>query len=336
MSKPVSVLSAKKIGVILVNLGTPDKADYWSVRRYLSEFLSDKRVIELPFIFWQPLLQGIILTIRPHKVAKSYQRVWNKAENKSPLAVITQGQAEKIKARFSDQSVHVEWAMRYGKPSIQKAIDALSQKGCDHLLVVPLYPQYSATTTAAVNDKVFQILMAQRRQPALRTLFSYADDPAYINALKEQVEAHCASLSTKPERILISFHGLPQRYVNAGDPYAQECEKTAHALRQALGKTAEEMPMVFQSRFGPDRWLEPNIADVIKGYKEQNIQNIAVIAPGFLADCLETLEEINHEYRALFLSEGGKEFSYFPCLNDEEITINFLENLIQKELQGWI
>lgn len=325
-----------KIGVLLVNLGTPEGTDYWSIRRYLSEFLSDKRVIELSSLLWQPILQGIILSIRPHRLGSSYERVWDKAQNKSPLAVITQNQAETLQIDLVDQHICVEWAMRYGKPSIKDKLTFLKDEGCQKILILPLYPQYSATTTATVNDEVFRVLMQYRQQPAIRTLYSFADHPDYIEALKQTIQEKLETLSEAPERILLSFHGLPHRYVDAGDPYEQECHKTAAALRNALGKTKEEMPLVYQSRFGPDKWLGPNIADVIAEYTQQGIQRIAVIAPGFMADCLETKEEIDHEYRELFLSKGGKEFTYIPCLNDHPLAIKLLKKIISQEIQGWV
>ncbi|CAI3949290.1 Protoheme ferro-lyase (ferrochelatase) (HemH) (PDB:1AK1) [Commensalibacter communis] len=326
----------RKIGVLLVNLGTPEGTDYWSIRRYLSEFLSDKRVIELSSLLWQPILQGFVLAFRPRRLGHSYKKIWDNVKNKSPLAVFTQNQAESLQIDFANQNICVEWAMRYGKPSIEKKLDFLIEQGCNHILILPLYPQYSATTTATVNDEVFRVLMSYRQQPAIRTLFSFPDHPDYIKALHHTIQEQLQSRAVQPERILLSFHGLPLRYVKAGDPYEQECQKTAAALRDAFGKTEQEMPLVYQSRFGPDKWLGPNIADVIKEYNKQGIQNIAVVAPGFMADCLETKEEINCEYRELFLSNGGKEFTYIPCLNDHPLAISLLKNIIQQEIKGWI
>lgn len=328
--------NASKIGVLLVNLGTPEGTDYWSIRRYLSQFLSDKRVIELSSWIWQPILQGIILTFRPHRLGRSYNRIWDKTYNKSPLAVITQSQAETLQVELAHQNICVEWAMRYGRPTIKEKFNFLQEQGCDRIFILPLYPQYSATTTATVNDEIFRVLIKKRQQPALRTLYSFADHPDYIHALHYTIKTQIEALPAPPERILLSFHGLPLRYVNAGDPYEQECHKTAAALRNAMNKSKEEMPLVYQSRFGPDKWLGPNIADVIKDYPKQNIRNIAVVAPGFMADCLETKDEINHEYRELFLTEGGKEFSYIPCLNDHPLALKLLKNLIFQEIQGWV
>lgn len=325
-----------KIGVLLVNLGTPEGTDYWSIRRYLSQFLSDKRVIELSSFLWQPILQGVILTFRPFRLRSSYARVWDKSHDKSPLAVITQKQAEALQMEMTDKHLCIEWAMRYGKPSIEEKLGCLQEQGCDRIFIFPLYPQYSATTTATVNDEVFRILMKKRKQPALRTLHSFADHPDYIYALQQIIKEQLNRLSTQPERILLSFHGLPKRYIDAGDPYEQECQKTAIALREVMGKSKEEMPLVYQSRFGPDKWLGPNIADEIKEYAKQGIHNIAVVAPGFMADCLETKEEINYEYRELFLSQGGEEFTYIPCLNDHPLALVLLKNLITQETKEWV
>lgn len=325
-----------KIGVLLVNLGTPEGTDYWSIRRYLSQFLSDKRVIELSSVLWQPILQGVILTFRPRRLGSSYSRIWDKTYNKSPLAVITQSQAEALQVDLNNQNICVEWAMRYGKPSIKEKFDFLQQQGCNRILLLPLYPQYSATTTATVNDEAFRVLMKKRIQPSIRTLYSFADHPDYINALHHTIQTHLDQLSTPPDRILLSFHGLPIRYINAGDPYEQECHKTAAALRKVMGKSKEDMPLVYQSRFGPDKWLGPNIADVIKTYPKQNIRNIAVVAPGFMADCLETKEEIDHEYRQTFLEGGGDKFTYIPCLNDHPLALELLKRIINQEIQGWI
>ncbi|MDI2112022.1 ferrochelatase [Commensalibacter nepenthis] len=325
-----------KIGVLLVNLGTPEGTDYWSIRRYLSEFLSDKRVIELSSWLWQPILQGFVLTFRPRRLGHSYKKIWDKTKNKSPLAVVTQNQAETLELEFTQQHICIEWAMRYGNPSIKKKLNFLKDQDCNHIFVLPLYPQYSATTTATVNDEVFRTLMGYRQQPAIRTLFSFADHPDYIKALQHTIQEQLQLLAVQPERILLSFHGLPLRYVKAGDPYERECQRTAAALRAVLGKTEQEMPLVFQSRFGPDKWLGPNIADVITEYTKQGIQNIAVVAPGFMADCLETREEIDYEYRTLFLSNGGKEFTYIPCINDHPLAITLLKNLIDQEIKGWV
>lgn len=330
-----AVEEQKKIGVLLVNLGTPEAPTYGAIRRYLSEFLSDKRVIEMPSFLWQPILQGFILTFRPHRVAKAYARIWNQQVNKSPLSVITEQQAQQLQARFKDKSIYIDWAMCYGKPAIEQKIYHFMKQGYYHLIILPLYPQYSATTTATVHDRIFKILLNCRKQPALRTLFSFADDPSYIQALQKQIEKTLNPLMNKPERILLSFHGLPQAYVDKGDPYEKECQKTAINLRQVMHQTEEEMPIVYQSRFGPSQWLEPNIVDVIKQLAWQGIKYIAVMAPGFMADCLETLDEINHEYRQLFVQEGGEEFTYIPCLNDQEYAIDMLEALISRELKGW-
>ncbi|MBI0075112.1 ferrochelatase [Commensalibacter sp. M0357] len=331
-----TVVSPKKIGILLVNLGTPEAASYGAIRRYLSEFLSDRRVIEMNPLIWQPILQGIILTVRPFRIVKPYRMIWDNQENKSPLSVITERQIQKLQSRFKNKPVLIDWAMSYGKPSIEQKISHFLKKQFYHLFLLPLYPQYSATTTASVNDKLFRILQKYRKQPAIRTMFSFADHPVYVQALYKQIEMTLNSLSEQPERIILSFHGLPQTYVDRGDPYEQECQKTATALRKMMNKDERYMPLVYQSRFGPGKWLEPNITDVIKKLVTEGVRNIAVMAPGFITDCLETIEEIGHQYKALFLKEGGKKFIYIPCLNDGEIGIDMLEGLINEELRGWI
>ncbi len=330
------VENKKKIGVLLVNLGTPDAPSYGAIRCYLSEFLSDRRVVEINPLIWQPILQGIILTFRPLRIAKSYQMIWDKQVNRSPLSIITEQQVQKLQSRFKDKPVLIEWAMCYGKPTIKKKIHYFLKKNYHFLYIFPLYPQYSATTTASVNDQVFKLLLKCRKQPAIRTSYSFADHPAYIKALQQQIDSSLNNLSEQPERILLSFHGLPQAYIEKGDPYEYECQKTAKALRSLMQKSEPEMPLVYQSRFGPNKWLEPNIIDVIKQFAKEGIKNIAVISPGFMSDCLETIEEINYQYRNLFLEEGGKMFTYIPCLNDGEIAIKMLESLILNELKGWI
>ncbi|CAK7192981.1 Ferrochelatase [Commensalibacter sp. Nvir] len=324
-----------KIGVLIVNLGTPKSTDYWAIRAYLSEFLSDKRMIELSPWIWQPILQGIILTFRPLKLSRSYKRIWDKVANTSPLQRITESQADKLSKKFEKTMVIVDWAMRYGEPKLEKKLLSLINQNCTRILILPMFPQYSATTTASVNDVVFKTLLTCRKQPAIRTVYSFADDKEYIQALKAAIEQKLSQENCNPERILLSYHGLPQSYVAKGDPYEEECNKTTCALRRLMGLTEKEMPHVYQSEFGPSRWLKPNIKKVIRRYLAQGIKHIAVVAPGFVVDSMETLEEIDREYRRMFLRGGGKSFIYVPCLNDSDLAINFLEQFVFKESAGW-
>ncbi len=322
-------------GVLLVNLGTPDAADTRSVRRYLSEFLSDRRVIEANQLIWQPILQGIVLNTRPRKSAANYRRIWNTERNESPLRTYTRGQAEGLEARLAADGVPVEWGMRYGAPTTASGIDRLIARGCDRILLLPLYPQYSATTTATANDQAFRALMRLRRQPALRTAPSFPDDPAYIEALAASVRRTLAGLDWTPEILIASFHGLPVEYVQRGDPYVTECARTMNALREALGMTPQELPLTFQSRFGPTRWLGPYTEPKVKKLAAAGVRRIAVLTPGFLADCIETLDEIGNELREAFLHAGGERFVTVPCLNDSPDAIAMLERLVRRELGGW-
>ncbi|NHO31915.1 ferrochelatase [Acetobacter fallax] len=325
-----------RVGILLVNLGTPDDTGFSGVRRYLSEFLSDQRVIEASPALWQPILQGIVLTVRPRRSGAAYRRIWNEERNESPLRTYTREQAERLTMRFSDETVSVVWGMRYGTPSVAQAVEELMTAGCDRILCMPLYPQYSATTTATANDQLFRFLMKLRRQPAIRTLPAFADHPAYIKALAGTTRQTLATLSTPPQMIVTSFHGLPNEYVAKGDPYRTDCERTVAALRTAMGMTEDDMPLTFQSRFGPAKWLEPYTAPFIAGLPARGIRRIAVIMPGFMADCIETLDEIGNEVRAEFLAAGGEELTLIPCLNGSPEAIDLLEALARSELQGWI
>jgi ferrochelatase len=329
------IVRVGKVGVLLVNLGTPDGTDYWSIRRYLSEFLSDRRVIELSPWLWQPILQGVLLTLRPQKTGRAYQVVWCKERNESPLKTITRAQAEGLGRRFGD-TVEVDWAMRYGSRPIDSRLVALKSAGCDRILVVPLYPQYSATTTASVSDAVNRHMARERTQPALRFLPAYHDQPAYIEALARTVRKHLASLPWRPEVILASFHGLPEDSLTKGDPYHCQCHKTVRLLREALGLSDQELRLSFQSRFGPKQWLKPYSVDVVEDLGRQGIKRLAVISPGFSADCLETLEEIKVGLAETFEEHGGEQFSYIPCLNDSDTGLDMLEALVRQELGGWI
>ncbi|MFC0409984.1 ferrochelatase [Roseomonas elaeocarpi] len=331
--------TAGRIGVLLVNLGTPEGTGYWPLRRYLSEFLSDRRVIEINPLLWQPLLQGVILTTRPFRSGANYRRIWRSAENESPLRTFTRAQAGLLAERLAPDlgaGVVVDWAMRYGRPSVAERLDALTAAGCERVLVLPLYPQYSATTTATVNDAAFRALMRQRRQPALRTLRSFADHPLYIRALADSVRTRLAALDWQPQLLLASFHGLPRRYVQAGDPYPAECNRTMVALRRELGLSARDFPMVFQSRFGRERWLEPYTDSKLESLPGRGITRVAVITPGFLSDCIETIDEIGRESRHVFTEAGGTHYDAIPCLNDGVGAIDLLEALVRDELRGWL
>lgn len=318
-----------RIGVLLVNLGTPDAPDAPTVRKYLAEFLSDRRVVEIPQILWQPILRGIILTTRPKKSAHAYQQVWTDAG--SPLAVITRAQADMLQAVFGDE-VMIAHAMRYGKPAIGKTLDTMIAAGCQRILVAPLYPQYCGATTATVVDAVNAHLATLRAQPALRFVPPYHDDAAYIGALKTSVEAGLATLDFIPDVLLASFHGMPERTLHLGDPYHCQCRKTARLLSEALGRPVE---VAFQSRFGRAKWLEPAtdaaLADLGKAGK-----SVAIFAPGFAADCLETLEELAIRGREQFAAAGGTQFAYLSCLNDSTPGQMMLETLIRRELAGWL
>jgi protoporphyrin/coproporphyrin ferrochelatase len=319
-----------KVGVLLINLGTPDAPDTRSVRRYLAEFLSDRRVVEIPPIAWQPILRGIVLNIRPRKSAHAYGLVWT--EHGSPLARYTRAKAEKLEGAFGPDVI-VDWAMRYGRPSIETRLSALKDAGCDRILLAPMYPQYCAATTATANDKAFAVLAGMRWQPALRTLPPYHDDPAYIAALKALTERELGRLSFAPDLILASFHGMPQRTLELGDPYHCHCQKTARLLGDALGR---EVRISFQSRFGRAKWLEPATDAVLEALPGSGIRNVAVVAPGFSVDCLETLEELAIRGKESFLGAGGTDFAYLPCLNDSEEGLGLLRILLARELAGWV
>jgi protoporphyrin/coproporphyrin ferrochelatase len=319
-----------KIGVLLINLGTPNSPEPGSVRLYLKEFLSDPRVVEIPQLVWQPILRGIILTTRPKKSAHAYKQVWT--QDGSPLAAITRRQAKALQGAFGD-SVIVDHAMRYGRPAIAERLDALKSQGCERILVAPLYPQYCAATTATANDEAFAQLRRMRCQPAVRTLPPYYDDRGYIEALKESVAASVQKLDFEPQAILASFHGMPERTLRLGDPYHCHCQKTARLLADALNR---QLTVVFQSRFGRAKWLEPATDKVLTELPAKGVTKVAVLAPGFSADCLETLEELAIRGRATFLAAGGTHFAYLPCLNDSEPGIAMLRSLIARELEGWV
>jgi ferrochelatase len=322
-------LLEEKIGVLLINLGTPDAPEVRAVRRYLAEFLSDPRVVEIPAIAWRPILHGIILRTRPRRSAEAYNQVWT--NEGSPLRVIAHRQAEALRARMPDLSIH--YAMRYGNPGIAQAIGNMAREGCTRILAAPLYPQYCAATTATANDAVFAALAAMRWQPALRTLPPYFDDPLYLEALRANLTRQIQALDFTPERLLLSFHGMPQRTLELGDPYHCHCQKTARLLSDAL---AREVDIAFQSRFGRAKWLEPATDATLAAYPRRGVKRLAVAAPGFSADCLETLEELGIRGRETFLHAGGEQFALLDCLNDSPESIAMLEQLISRELAGWI
>ncbi len=329
--------AAGRIGVLLVNLGTPEATDYWSMRRYLAEFLSDRRVIEENRIKWWLVLNLIILSVRPHRKGRDYDKIWNRELDESPLKTITRAQAEKLAATPSlKDRVLVDWAMRYGNPSIASRIDALCEAGCERILLMPLYPQYAAATTATVCDKAFEALMQLRRQPTIRALPPYYDVPVYIDAIASMLEAERAKLTFEPEVILASFHGMPKAYVAKGDPYQQQCAATARLLRERLELDEEKFQMTFQSRFGSAEWLEPYTDATVRALAERGVKNLAVVMPGFAADCLETLEEIAVENADIFRRHGGTNFAAIPCLNDSEAGMALLRHLALRELRGWI
>ncbi len=326
-----------KIGVLLVNLGTPEGTSYWPMRRYLREFLSDPRVIEAPRALWLPLLHLVILTTRPARKGRDYQAIWNKERDEGPLKTITRSQAEKLCARVADLSdrLIVDWAMRYGKPAIADKIDALRAQGCDRLLVVPLYPQYCAATSATVADATFDALKKLRWQPTLRMAAPFYDEPAYIGGLAEALRDNLAKLPFAPDKIIVSWHGIPQEYFDKGDPYYCHCAKTTRLLSEATGLT-DKFVMTFQSRLGPKQWLKPYTLDTIESLPAQGVRNIAVVAPGFFADCLETLEELGVENRRAFHKAGGENFALLPCLNDSDAAIAILSDVTRRELAGWM
>jgi ferrochelatase len=331
------VVKSGKVGVLLVNLGTPDGTDYASMRRYLKEFLTDRRVIEWSPLYWYPILFGIVLNRRPQKVGKAYETIWNKELNESYLRTYTRSQAEKMAARLADfPDVVVDWGMRYGQPSIAEKLDALKAKGCDRILLFPLYPQYAAATTATVNDKAFDALKAMRWQPALRTVPPYHDHPAYIDALAQSIESHLATLDWQPEIVITSYHGIPQSYFDKGDPYYCQCQKTTRLLREKLGWDDKKLIVTFQSRFGPEEWLQPYTDKTVEKLAQDGIKRIAVLNPGFVSDCLETLEEIAEQAMESFLHNGGAKFAHIPCLNDSDGGISVLEAQVRRELMGWV
>lgn len=330
-------VKAGKIGVLLVNLGTPDGTDYWPMRRYLKEFLSDKRVIEWPKALWYPILYGIVLNVRPQKSGAAYAEIWNKEADESPLRTFTRSQSAKLAEMLGGHdNLVVDWGMRYGNPPIQERLEHLQSEGCERILIFPLYPQYSAATTATVNDKSFEALMEMRWQPAVRTVPPYHDEPAYIEALALSIEKHLATLDWEPEKVIASYHGIPQSYFKKGDPYHCHCMKTSRLLNERLGWEEGRLVTCFQSRFGPEEWLQPYTDKTVEQFAKDGMKRLAVFNPGFVSDCLETLEEIAGEAGEIFEEHGGEHFTHIPCLNDSEEGMAVLEELVRRELSGWL
>jgi len=324
-----------KIGVLLINLGTPDALDYWSMRRYLGEFLSDKRVVELPQILWQLILQGPILTFRPKKSAAAYREIWNNELDESPLRTITREQTEKLQDRFGN-AVRVEFAMRYGNPSIPSLMNQMFDDGCWKILCVPLYPQYASSTTGSVVDKIGDTLKAMRWQPTIRVAPPFYDDPEYIRILAKSVQKQIDALDEKPEMLVASFHGVPKEYLLKGDPYHCQCQKTGRLLREALGWSEEQFKVAFQSRFGPKEWLKPYADELIEELGQQGVKRVAVVSPAFISDCVETLEEIAIGLNETFQEAGGDQLIALDCLNASEEGMEVIEYLARRELKGWL
>jgi ferrochelatase len=335
---PAPPVPVAGIGVLLVNLGTPEATDAQSVRRYLEEFLADKRVIEETGLLWKIVLNGFILRFRPRRKGKDYDKIWNREKNESPLKTITRAQAEKLASILEPLGKHVvvDWAMRYGNPSIASRLAALVERGCGRILVVPLYPQYAAATTATVCDEVFRFLMTLRRQPSLRVAPPYYDDPVYIEAIASTLETELKRMPVQPDVILASFHGMPQAYVDKGDPYYDQCVETIRLLRERLKFDESRLRLTFQSRFGRAAWLRPYTDATVKSLAKQGVKNLAVITPGFAADCLETLEEIAVENAHIFKKNGGESFVQIPCLNDSEPGLLVIWTVALRELKGWV
>jgi ferrochelatase len=330
-------VSFGKVGILLLNLGTPDGTGYWPMRRYLKEFLSDPRVIEEPRWKWWPILNLIILSVRPGRKGRDYASIWNNERDEGPLKTITRNQAAELQKRFSaSPKVIVDWAMRYANPSTESRLRALQEQGCERILLLPLYPQYAAATTATACDEAFRSLMRMRWQPAVRVAPAYYDDPDYIDALERSMRRSLAGLDFEPERIIATFHGMPQKYFAAGDPYHCHCQKTSRLLREKLGWPQERWLTTFQSRFGNDPWLQPYTDMTVERLAKDGIKRLALVAPGFSADCLETLEELNVENRHIFEKNGGEKFAYLPALNDSAEGINVIEAIARRELGGWI
>ncbi|WP_127113002.1 ferrochelatase [Shimia sediminis] len=329
-----------KTGVLLANLGTPDSYTYWPMRRYLNQFLSDKRVIDYPAWKWQPILQAIILTKRPFSSGEAYKSIWNHDIDESPLLTITKAQTARIEETLAEafgSDVMVDFCMRYGNPSTESKVREMVAAGCERILFFPLYPQYGGATTATANDEFFRALMKEKWQPAARTVAAYYDNPGYIEALAQSIETAYGAMEEKPEKLVVSYHGMPIRYLEEGDPYHCHCMKNTRLLKERLGWDDTQLVTTFQSQFGPEEWLQPyTVEEVARLAREEGKTRIAVIAPAFSADCIETLEEINEEIKESFEEAGGEDFTYIPCLNDDDAHIVALSDIIKDNLKGWI
>ncbi|MGB6118050.1 MAG: ferrochelatase [Mesorhizobium sp.] len=326
-----------RIGVILANLGTPDGTDYASMRRYLNEFLSDTRVIELNRFIWQPILKAFVLTTRPQKSGANYRKIWNVERDESPLRTITRDQADDLAKRLADlPNVVVDWAMRYGDPSIADVVDRLTAQDCDRIVYFPLYPQYSATTTATANDKLYRKLMTMRAMPTVRSVPRYFDEPFFISALATSLTSQLAALDFEPEIVLASYHGIPKVYADKGDPYREQCNATTDLLRAHLGWSDSRLMTTFQSRFGAQEWLQPYTDKTVEKLAKEGVRRIAIMNPGFSADCIETLEEIDGEVREIFMHGGGEKFAHIACLNASPEGMGMIETIVRRELTGWL
>jgi protoporphyrin/coproporphyrin ferrochelatase len=329
-------IGGRRNGVLLMNLGTPDATDYRSMRRYLKEFLSDRRVIEEPRLKWWLILNLIILSVRPGRRGRDYDKIWNRERDESPLKTITRAQAERLADALADDRIAVDWAMRYGNPAVASRLAWLQSRDCDRVLLVPLYPQYAAATTATACDQAFRALMALRWQPAVRVAPPYYDEPAYVEAVTDSIRDHLAKLDFEPEALIASFHGMPVKYAEQGDPYPRQCLETARLVRARLGWPEGAWHTTFQSRFGSDPWIEPYTIYTVERLARSGVKRLAVVAPGFSADCLETLEELDMENRQAFLTNGGERFAYVPCLNASPLGMSVIERVVRRELAGWI
>lgn len=326
-----------KIGVLLLNLGTPDATDYWSMRRYLKEFLSDRRVIETSRLVWWFVLNFIVLSFRPKKSGALYDKIWDREANDSPLRVISKSQADQLQQRLGlADGVKVDMAMRYGNPSTESRLRSMQAAGCDRILLLPLYPQYSAPTTATANDKAFDVLKTMRWQPAIRTAPAYFDSPAYVEALAKSIVEGIKALDFEPDVVITSYHGMPESYYEAGDPYYDQCFATTALVREKLGWDEGRIKVSFQSRFGPEEWLKPYTDEMLETLPGQGAKNIAILAPAFSVDCLETLEELAIGGREIFLENGGEKYAYIPCLNDTKEGMDVIEDIVRRELKGWL
>ena len=319
-----------KTGVLLINLGTPDSTNWWDIRKYLKEFLSDKRVIEVNPVIWQIILNLFILNFRPSKTAQAYKKIWLKETNESPLRYYTRNQAEKLQQELVGENIIVNFAMRYGNPSIKSKLTELKKNGCENIIILPLYPQYAAATTATVCDEVYRTLMKMRWQPSLQIVPHYESEPLYVSALVKSIEKKIETISWKPDLIIASYHGIPKKYFDKGDPYHCYCHKTTRLIKEKFSKI--EIQTTFQSRFGPQEWLTPYTDKTLESLSAKGIKNLLVICPGFASDCVETLEEINILGRETFLKNGGEKFDFIPCLNDSSEHIKLFENLVKKYL----